>query len=245
MPPMSFSGLKQVSMDEQDEYLRQIIAAVCQYPDGSRERRKAMHQMLSYIQRLPGLAKCSHPDYPEVLSATLAMVSTQIQEFQPGYDSLSKSLVGWINKKLRHKYRILELYRPNPLVTLSLDHPIGYEEGPGGTFTELISDPHPSTIWEIEAQIEQWQQQEKNVRVGIKIWQYIEQDPEGRLRSCHPRQNPECNCQILSKRILLKNPPDKLPEFAREFNIPYQTLVSHWKSKGLSLLQTIARELGY
>ena len=242
---MSFSGLKQVSMDEQDEYLRQIIAALRQHPNGSREWKKAMRQLLSYVQRLPGLAKCSHPDYPEVLSETLTLVSKQIQEFQPCYDSLSSSLAGWINKKLRHKYRTLELYRANPFVTLSLDRPIGYEEDPGGTFTELIPDPQPSTIWEIEAQIEQWQQQEKNVSVGIKIWQYIEQDPEGRLRSCHPRQNPECNCQVLSQRILLKNPPDKLPDLAKKFNIPYQTLVSHWKSKGLPLLQTIARELGY
>ena len=225
---MSFSGLKQVSMDEQDEYLRQIIAALRQHPNGSREWKTAMRQLLSYVQRLPGLAKCSHPDYPEVLSETLTLVSKQIQEFQPCYDSLLSSLAGWINKKLRHKYRTLELYRANPFVTLSLDHPIKYEEDPGGTFTELIPDPQPSTIWEIEAQIEQWQKQEKNVSVGNKIWHYIEQDPQRRLRSCHPRQNPECNCQLLSQRILLKNPPDKLPELAKKFNIPYQTLVSHW-----------------
>lgn len=232
-------------MDEQDEYLRQIIAAVCQHPDGSMERRKAMHQLLSYIQRLPGLAKCSHPDYPDVLNATLAMVSTRIQEFQPRSDSLSSSLATWINYGLRHRYRILELYQHNPSDTLSLDNSILKEEGRKETFTDIVADPHPSTIWEIEAQIEQWQQQEKYVSVGVKMWQYIEQDPEGRLRDCHPRQNPECNCQLLSQRMLLKNPPDKLPAFAREFNIPYQTLVSHWRNRGLPLLQAIARELGY
>jgi len=232
-------------MDEQDEYLRQIIAAVRQHPDGSLERRKAMHQLLSYVQRLPGLAKCSHPDYSDVLSATLVMVSIRIHEFQPRSNSFSSSLATWINYSLRHKYRILELYQNNSSDTLSLDNPILDEEGRKETFTALVADPHPCTIWEIEAQIEQWQQQEKNVSVGVKMWQYIEQDPEGRLRSCHPRQNPECNCQLLSQRMLLKNPPDKLPAFAKEFNIPYQTLVYHWKNKGLPLLQTIARELGY
>lgn len=222
-------------MDEQDEYLRQIIVAVCQPPDGSLERKKAMNHLLSYIPRLPGLAKCSHLDYPDVLSATLAMVSTRIQEFQPRSDSLSSSLATWINYKLRHKYRISELYQHNSSDPLPLDNSI----------TPLVADPHPSTIWDIEAQIEQWQQQEKYVRVGVKIWEYIEQDPEGRLRSCHPRQNRECNCQLLSQRMLLKNPPDRLPAFAKEFNIPYQTLVYHWKNKGLPLLQSIARELGY
>lgn len=204
-----------------------------------------MHQVLSYVQRLPGLARCSHPNYPDVLNATLVMVSTRIQEFQPCSDSLSSSLAAWINYRLRHKYRILELYRHNSCDTLSLDNSILIEEGRKETFTALVADPHPCTIWEIEAQIEQWQQQEKYVSVGVNMWQYIEQDPEGRLRSCHPRQNPECNCQLLSQRMLLKNPPDKLPAFAKEFNIPYPTLVSHWKNKGLPLLQAIARELGY
>lgn len=206
---------------------------------------KAMHQLLSYVQCLPGLAKCSHPEYPDVLSATLAMVSTQIQEFQPRSDSFSSSLAAWINYRLRHKYRILDLHRHNSSDILPLDRRIPNEEGSRKTFTDLVADPHPSTIWEIEAQIEQWQQQEKYVSVGVKMWQYIEQDPEGRLRDCHPRQNPECNCQLLSQRMLLKNPPDKLPALAREFNIPYQTLVSHWKNRGLPLLQAIARELGY
>ncbi len=76
-------------MDEQDEYLRQIIAAVGQHPGGSLERRKAMHQLLSYVQRLPGLARCSHPEYPDVLNATLTMVSIRVQEFQP------RSLAVW------------------------------------------------------------------------------------------------------------------------------------------------------
>jgi len=232
-------------MDKQDEYLRQIIAAVRQHPDGSLERRKAMHQLLSCVQRLPRLAKCSHPDYPDVLNATLAIVNTQFQEFQPCSDSLSSSLATWINYRLRHKYRILELYQQNSSHTLSIDNSILKEEGRKQSFTALVADPHPCNLWEIEAQIEQWQQQGKYVSVGVKMWQYIDQDPEGRLRDCHPRQKPECNCQLLSQRMLLKNLPDKLPAFAREFNIPYQTLVSHWKNRGLPLLQTIARELGY
>ncbi|HEY9652310.1 MAG TPA: hypothetical protein V6C95_16750, partial [Coleofasciculaceae cyanobacterium] len=75
--------------------------------------------------------------------------------------------------------------------------------------------------------------------------QYIKQDPEQKLRQCHPKASPNCNCQLLSQRISLKSPPDKFSQLARELNINYQTLVQHWKRSCLPLLQTIAINLGY
>ena len=72
---------------------------------------------------------------------------------------------------------------------------------------------------------------------------YVEQDPENRLTNCYPRQAPHCHCQCLGVRLLLQEPPDRLSTLAREFNINYQTLSSHWKRKCLPLLREIA--LGY
>ena len=230
-------------MDEDD--LLKIITSVCQHPDGSWKWRKAMHQLLSYIQRLPGLASCSHSDYPEVMNDTLALVRERIQEFQPAPSSLTSSLVNWINYKLRHKYRILELYQPAPSNLLSLDNLVWTEEGSRETFADFVPDPRPSSIWELEDQIEQWQQQQRTESIGTKLRHYIEQDPESKLRSCVSRKHPECNCHLLSQRLYLRNPPDNLARFANEFNIPYPTVVAHWKKKGLPLLQEIARELGY
>lgn len=231
-------------MNQQDERLRQIITAVRQLADGSREWRKAVHQLLSYIQGLPGLARCSHPDYPEVLNDTLALVCEKIQEFQPDSASLTSSLVVWINYKLRHKYRVLELYQYAPAHSISIDNQVRTEEESKATFAEQLPDPHPSNIWELEAEIERWQQQRNIESVGTRLRQYIEQDPEGKLRSCSSRKYPNCNCYLLSQRLYLRNPPDNLARFASEFNVPYQTVVSHWKNKGLPLLQAIAHELG-
>jgi hypothetical protein len=45
--------------------------------------------------------------------------------------------------------------------------------------------------------------------------------------------------------FIFKNPPDKLAVIARECQINYPTLVSHWKLKGIPLLQKIAIQLGY
>lgn len=232
-------------MDEQDERLDQIIAAVRQHPEPSLEWRKAMDQLLSYIPRLPGLARCSHLDYPEVLNDTLALVGKKIQEFRPVSDSLSNSLVVWINYKLRHKYRVLELYQHSPDSPISIDNQACIEAGSRETFAEKLPDPRPSTIWELEDEIERWQQQQKIESIGSKLRRYIEQDPEGKLRRCVSRKYPDCNCHLLSQRLYLRNPPDNLATFASQFNIPYQTVVSHWKKKGLPLLQAIAIEIGY
>jgi hypothetical protein len=113
------------------------------------------------------------------------------------------------------------------------------------TLSDRLADSVPCTLLEIEAQTRREQEQQKNQRIGVQLKQYIDQDPEGKLRRCHPQAYPECNCQILSQRLLLKYPPDKLAIVARDLNINYNTLTWHWKNKALPLLQAIARSLGY
>lgn len=71
-----------------------------------------------------------------------------------------------------------------------------------------------------------------------EIWQkfedYVKEDPEKLLRNCHPKKYPDCNCQLLAQKLLLKEPPKRLSQIYREFQnsgvkIPDQTLRSHWK----------------
>lgn len=231
-------------MDEQDELLQQLITVVTQYPNGSREWRKAMYHLLSSIQTLPGLARRAHPDYPEVLNVTLDSVSQNIWEFQPRSSSLTKDFVNWINYRLRHKYRVLELNQNASSKLISIDSPVSTKPG-SKTFADRLADPRPSNIWELEAEIEQWQQQQTTESIGRRLRQYIEQDPEGKLRSCASRRYPKCNGHLLSQRKYLQNPPDNLAKFAREFEIPYITVVKHWTNRALPLLQTIALEFGY
>lgn len=231
-------------MDE-DERLRQLIATVCERPKGSREWHKALNQLLSDIQNLPKLERSNHPEYPEVVNDTLLLVGEKIQEFQPSSSSsISNSLAAWINYKLRHYYRVRELYQNAPTNSISIDHQTSTEVG-SRDLAKSLSDPYPSTIWELEDEIQQWQQQQTIESIGKNVWQYIEQDPEGKLRNCHPRKCPECNCQLLSQRLLLKNPPDKLADIVREYGVNDQTLRSHWRLKGIPLLQEIATELKY
>lgn len=218
-------------MDE--EQLHQVITTLREYPENSREWQKAMTSLLDYIQNSPKIERCNHLDYPEVLNNTLLLVAENIREFQPSSSSsLSNRLAAWINYKLRHIFRVRELFGKNdPTNSISTDPP----------------DPRPSTIWELEDEIQQWQQQQNIESIGKRLKRYIERDPERRLRDSHPRNHPECNYQVLCQRLLpsFKNPPDKLAVVAREFQINYQTLVYHWKSNAIPLLQEIATEIGY
>jgi hypothetical protein len=190
------------------------------------------------IQQLPGLKKSVHQDYPEALNRTFQWVSREIANFEPRQSSVSKSLVNWINGYLG--WRIKDLYSPDKDAPISLDAPIAVDAGET-TRLELLPD---FTLSGLDGMIESVQK-ETTLRIAIQLELYIEQDPEGKLKNSYPRSYPECNCQFLSKRRVLKDPPDKFKDLAEELNVKYTTLNSHWDRKCEPSLQEIARTLGY
>lgn len=228
-----------------DEQLYQLIAQVCQYPWKSPKRQKAMNLLLREIQLLPGLGKSSHPDYLDALNNTFEWVNRQLcQDFNLNKPLIEERLLQWINSYLY--WRIKDLYlqgKSDP--TYSLDAPIADNQ----TETSLL-ELLPTTDFQIPthsgidsyiAQIETEQQQ----IIGLKLEEYVVQDPKEKLRNCHPQTYSNCNCQLLTSRVLLKDPPDKFSAIAKELSINYQTLKSHWERKCRPLLQEIAIELGY
>ncbi|MCC5632960.1 hypothetical protein LC613_36105 [Nostoc sphaeroides CHAB 2801] len=247
-------------MDDQDERLRQLIAAVCQHPDGSREWRKAMSRLLILIQGLPEFRKYSSMDCPDhfldALNHSLEWLSHNIRNFQPRTSSVRTDLVKWLKGYLC--WRIKDLNSSSPPQTrrlqLSLDENISDADAEITSWLERVSEggrllgtpSNPYVLSGLEIYLEQLQQNSQQYLVA-SLADYIEQDPDKQLRNCYPRKHPECNCQILSQRLLFifKNPPDTLADIARECQINYQTLVSHWKLKAIPLLQEVAIQLGY
>lgn len=246
-------------MKEREQRLQELIAAVQQQPRQSLKWRKALNQLILEIQQLPGLVKSSHPDYYEALDDTLMRLADEILDFEPQHSSLTQSLVAWVNGKLRLKYAVRELHSPSHRrvrskhptaksefkqqarqTPLSLDTPLGDDRGE--TFATQLRAP---SLWEARSQIEREQQRQKNLSIGVKLQRYIEQDPDSLLRNCHPKAHPGCNCHVLSLRLLLKVPPDKLVAVAKELEVNYHTLNWHWKNKGLPLLRAIALDFGY
>lgn len=225
-------------MDDLAQRLTTLITQVRQNPPNSRKWRLNMNWLLLEIQQLPGLAKSSHPDYPAALNLTLEWVSKNITRFESDSDSLRESLLKWVNSYLG--WRIRDLYSPDKDAPLSLDAPIT------ANIREITRQDNLSnlTLSGLDGLIESCMR-ETTIRIGLDLELYIEQDPEDKLKNSHPTTSPHCNCQFLSQRLVLKEPPDKFAHIAKELSIPYTTVNSHWKRKCEPILQKIAEDLGY
>ncbi|WP_013324238.1 hypothetical protein [Gloeothece verrucosa] len=218
-----------------DEQLLSLIAEVCNTQPGSHGRQKQLHRLLILIQQLPGIYKCSHQDYPEAYNRTLEWVCKNIDRFEARPPGVQNSLVTWINGYL--KWRIRDLYTSDNAYEQRRVYAAITEEGEILDPLELKAD---STLSLLDRQIAQLQQQSRQ-RQAEAIQQYIEQDPEGILAATYPRKNAQCHCQLLAIRLLLQQPPEKIADVAREFNLNNQTLYSHWKQKCLPLLKQIGQ----
>ena len=222
-----------------DEQLRDLLDRARQ-PDVPRwEQQKSLNRLLIQVQRLPGILRSTHPEYAIALNQSLEWFCKNLAKFEERPPSLERSLVIWLNGYL--KWRIQDLYgrdQTRQKKERSLDTPVNRGGEDSRTLQDLLSDPAPS-LSTLEGYIEALQQA-KNQHVSRQIQQYIEQDPDGKLVSCHPRNAPHCHCQCLALRILLQEPPARISQLAREFNVNNQTLNSHWKRKCLPLLHEIA-----
>jgi hypothetical protein len=224
-----------------DEELKALVDRVCKSPIKSPERQKAVNRLLIKLQRLPGLRQCHHPDYLEALDRTWEWLSGNIcQTFNPIKTSFQESLTTWINGYLY--WRIKDLKPPQH--HLSLDDIIRGSENLETYLNHLPDNSQTLNLSGLDIYLERIKKQQAE-SIVFKLELYIEEDPEEKLRSCHPRQYPDCHCQLLAQRLYLKNPPDRLADLSRELGINDQNLRYHWKNKCQPLLQEIARSLGY
>jgi hypothetical protein len=212
-----------------DELLCKLILAICSESRDSSQRRKLMDRLLRQLQLSPKLSKSSHPYYYEALNKTWEWLDNNLHNFNPIYSPVQDSLMTWVNRHL--KYRIYDLYakkRQNKN-SISLD-------------TLERHGFHIGCLGGLDAKIEQIERQEKEALVST-IVQYIDRDPEQKLRNCHPRNRPDCNCQIIAQRLFLQQSPEKMAAIARQLNIKTQTIYSFWKRTGCLQVQGIARHI--
>jgi hypothetical protein len=230
------------AQSEIDRQLQQQLEAVLAAPTQSAIRAKAMSCLLRTLQQLPGIRVVNHQDYLLALNQTWEWMSRHIDEFQSSTDSLANDLVKWINGYLY--WRIHDLYRsPDRQQHLSLDEEILNN---GETYLDLLSTSGQLgfDLNTLDAHIQLLQQQERQgIAAQIEAW--IALDPDRQLETCYPRDRQHCHCQLLSSRIIIKDPSDSFTQIARDLDIPYQTLVSHWKRSCLPILQAQARKFGY
>jgi hypothetical protein len=225
-----------------EDRLQQRLADVLAAPPQSAARAKAMGQFLRLVMHLPGINRVNHQDYLLALNQTWEWMSRNIDEFKPSTNSLERDLSVWINGYLYWRIRDLYASASTKQPQVSLNEEI-FE---GETYLDLLSESGFSnlTLGTLDDSIYLLQQQEyRKIATQIETW--IQFDPDRKLQSCHPRGCDRCHCQILSYRLIIKDPPDSFTDIAKDLDIPYQTLVSHWKRSCLKILQAQAQNLGY
>ncbi|MEG4805317.1 hypothetical protein QUB63_32100 [Microcoleus sp. ARI1-B5] len=213
----------------QDERLSKLILAIYSESPDSPRRRELMDRLLRQLQRLPKLLKSSHPYYLEAVNKTWHWLDKNLHNFSPRRSPIQDNLITWINAHLW--YRIYDLYATKTQNILSLDldaleRSRFYNDGLDG----------------LDVEIERIERQEKQA-LAWKIVQYIDRDPEQKLRNCHPRNRPDCNCQFIVQKLFLQESPEKMSTIARQLNIKTQTIRSFWKRTGFSKVQAIGRHI--
>ena len=234
-----------------DKQLRELLQLLKDSQQGSTEQERLKNQLCKLIPHLPGSRKYREPD-PNIdfegavneayggFFKTLPIFFRKIDLDNIADDVLRTRVVKRFNRIIQLK--ILDQYRKlkRQPFTFSLDSPPKTKKGEEFDSEGILDG---TTQTGIEELIER-EQAKNQQRIGRQLWQYIEDDSEGKLRNSYPNNKPDANCHILARR-LLKDPPDKLSVIARELNINYQTLNSHWTRTGLALLQEIALKFGY
>lgn len=254
-----------------DEQLRELLQLLKDSQQGSQKQERFKNQLCKLIPDLPGSRKYREPD-PKIdfdgalneayggFFKTLPIFFREIDLDNIADDVLRTRVVKRFNKIIQLK--ILDQYRKleRQPFTFSLDAPTKTKTGEEFDSEGVADD---TTEVGIEQLIER-EQSKNQQRIGRQLWQYIEDDPDGKLRNSYPseridktqpnspensRPRPDANCQVLAVRLLLKDPPDQFSVIAKELNINYQTLKSHWKRTGLPLIKEIgnriAQECGY
>jgi hypothetical protein len=252
-----------------DEQLCELLKIALQNPKGSSESDQAaealslaiaqLEELKKYLNQIylpyyeEALEKYTQPDirkniyrFPEIYRLNIEDINCQNSNDNQLF---RKKLINWVMNIL--KCDCIDLYRHDNSKqkktrkikkfkheTISIDQ---------------LEENNIPNLHKIEHDLEQKKQKEleenehkkKRKKIGEKLKNIIENDPDNKLNSCHPQNNQNCHCQILAQLLLLNNPPMKVKEIAKRLNVPQTTVYDRWKNSCKPLLKQIAKELGY
>jgi hypothetical protein len=206
------------------------------------------------IDQLPkikaDIGKGWQPYYDKALPVTMRDIQRNINRFRQFYPldlesvncqnpaevaNVRKCFIKWVVIILKRDCQNVSRSKKNKLRDLSISDPI--DENENFTVGDTIADN--LTLTGIKRLLEQ-----ERLFMGKKIKRYLEEDPERKLRNCHPRNSPHLNCQVIAQKLLIQEPSLNRRQLARELEVPEQTVYTRWNKYCLPLLLIIAKELG-
>jgi DNA-directed RNA polymerase specialized sigma24 family protein len=202
-----------------DLEFQKLIFQACESPRRSFQRRQSLSQIVRRVNECGRLWRENSADYREALQNMWLYVCEHPEKYSPERGSV----INWLNTIL--KYRLLDVHQekkieqrwllaPSPQLIETRDNPI-----------ENI--PAPAEIPPILEKTRQW----------------IETDPQDKLRSAHIRGRPDLNCQIL---LLRRFPPETHWDMiAEEFEVSQSVAPMFYTRKCLPLLRQFGVDEGY
>jgi hypothetical protein len=166
----------------------------------------------------------------------LIYLSLHIDEFFPKETSILTSLKQWLERNAIN--RGIDDFRKQQRRDLqpgSIDRDIIVSESGDRVKTEP-KDDRPHGLEAIFAGL--------NGKCAEKMKEYVEKDPEGKLKACamrHPHEN--CNCYTLVQMRFFSQPPLSETGAAEAIGVNKNSLHYHWNRRCLPLLKEIVREI--
>ena len=212
----------------------------------TKEKDKAASAISLMVDQIPQIKNYISEDlriyYDEALSYTEADVKRNLHRFIErkrinlveincqtvrDREQVKKKFISWTTLILktdcmdvrRTQTRRIRGNQPAPL-NKSLNQEIN-KDGTQDSKQEILDTLPESNI--TLSGIEQWLNNNLKNNIEPAIVSYLEKDPDGKLKDCHPRNNPNCNCQALLIRRLIDG-EDNINNLAEEFGVSRQTL---------------------
>jgi DNA-directed RNA polymerase specialized sigma24 family protein len=199
--------------------LHQLVQEAHQFPQGSLERQRLLHQIVLAMQRSGKIWRGGGTVSPEAYAEALQQTWLYFCKHLDRYDPDKAGVITWFNAHLR--YRILDVLRRQQTDQSVLVSAVGTEQV--DPIRQLAAHPEPPPLLE---NVQQWIFHQRE-----ELWQI------------HLRGRPEVNCAVLLWRRL--PPPTPWKALSREFGVPVATLSNFYQQKCYPRLLAFGRYEGY
>lgn len=251
-PGIPIFALIRAPMD--DASLCQLIREALHSP----EKAEALGFAIDHLPEVKRyLDKGWLPYYDEALPITEKDVKRNINQFPQMYRlnletvncqnpseaaNVRECFIKWVKMILKRDCQDVKLRRDRQPRIISMSETIGGEDGL--TIEETIDSrqtlnpndvPPLNGLDQIIAEEELLENQKELVLMEHLL--------EKNLSNCHPAGYPQANCYELVKRRLLRTPPQKWNDLAKELQTPYGTVTAHWDRKCKPLLTQLEQNL--
>lgn len=207
--------------------LTNLAIAACQHPPGSRERLRALNQLVREIQKSGKLWHESSEIYEEALSKTwvyfsqnLCEVGTAKQAFNPELASVTH----WLNVYLKRRLQDLRNEQNSHHRQRVWSQAFFDPENPQDPTANL---PAPEDIPPMIQIIQTW----------------LDAGTEPRLHDIHVKGRPDINAKILIQKRL--PPEESWKAIGQDLDYPSQLLSSFYHRHCLPLLREFGRDQGF